>query len=196
MKQSIKNNALLIAIAAMYAALMVGGKEALAAIPNVEVVTLLVAIAAFTWGPAVVFFAVNVFIAVDAAIWSINTWVISYFIHFNLVALCFWLLSKARFKKNAVTVVFATLLAVGLTALFGVLTSAVDTVIGYTGKGFFFDFENVAYRFAAVYVAGVWYYLTHVLCNLALFAAAFLPLVLLNKKFSTRVLAKDDQPSE
>ena len=177
----------------MYAALLVGGKEALAALPNIEVVTVFTAICAFSWGLAVVLPAVNVFIAVDMAIWGVNTWIISYFIHWNVVAVCFWLLSKARFGKKVVEIACATVLAVILTTFFGVLTTAVDTLVGFTGRGFFLDFDDVFKRFAALYVAGVPFFITHIICNLALFAAAFLPLERLNAKMRLKILPNDGQ---
>lgn len=183
---SSKRAALKLCVTAMFSALLVGGKQALAILPNVEVVTLLVAVCAFVWGLSVAMPAVFVFIAVDVAIWGINTWIISYVIHWNVVALCFWLLSKIL-KRKLSTAVFATVTAVLLTVAFGVLTSAVDTVIGFTGSGFFTDFSQFFTRFAAVYVAGISFYVTHVVCNAALFATAFLPLVLLNKKAKTKM---------
>ena len=176
----------------MYAALLVGGKEALAALPNIEVVTILTAVCAYCWGLAVVLPAVNVFIAVDMAIWGVNTWIISYLIHWNAVAICFWALSKARFKKKVLEVVCATALATVLATLFGVLTSAVDTIVGFTGRGFFVDFENALVRFAALYVAGVPFFITHIVCNFALFAVAFLPLARLNDKAKLRILVNDE----
>ena len=180
----------------MYAALLVGGKEALAALPNIEVVTLLTAICAYIWGVAVVLPAVNVFIAVDMAIWGVNTWIISYFIHWNVLALCFWALSKAKLRKKWLEVVFATALATVLTAFFGLLTTAVDTVVGFTGRGFFFDFDDVLKRFAALYLTGVPFFITHVVCNFALFSVAFLPLVALNRKAKLRILSNDAQTDE
>lgn len=187
MKHKTRYNAILIAVSALYAALIVGGKEALAVLPNIEVVTLLVAVCAYVWGLQVVFPAVNVFIAVDVAIWGVNTWIISYLIHWNTVAVCFWLLGKARFKHRAVEVTAATALAVALTTLFGVVTSAVDVLVGFTGKGFFVDFDNVLYRFGVMYTAGASFYIAQIVCNLALFAVAFAPLVALNKKTRLRI---------
>ena len=187
---------MLIAVCAMYAALLVGGKEALAALPNVEVVTLFIALCSACWGLAVALPAVNVFIAVDMAIWGINTWVISYLIYWNVVAICFWALSKAKFRQRWLEVVCTTALAVTLTVLFGVLTTAVDTLVGFTGRGFFFDFENVFKRFAALYATGVPFFVTHVVCNLTLFAVAFLPLAMLNRKAKLRILANGEQTSE
>ena len=192
-KKSRKRSAALIAISAMYAALLVGGKEALAALPNIEVVTIFTAVCAYCWGIAVVLPAVNVFIAVDMAIWGVNTWIISYFIYWNALALCFWALSKARFGNKAVEILCTTALAVALTTLFGVITTAVDTLVGFTGRGFFFDFDNVVKRFAAMYVAGAPFFITHVACNFALFAAAFLPLVMLNRKAKLRIWDSDGQ---
>ena len=187
MKQKTKYSAILIAIAALYAALLVGGKEALAALPNIEVVTLLIATCAYVWGPMVVFPAVNVFIAVDMAIWGVNTWIISYLIHWNVVAVCFWLLGKIKFKHKAVEVTVVTALAVVVTVLFGVVTSAVDTLVGFTGKGFFVDFDNVLHRFGVMYTAGVSFYVTQIVCNLVLFATAFVPLANLNRKAKLRI---------
>ena len=191
-----KRNAALIAVSAMYAALLVGGKEALAALPNIEVVTIFTAICAFTWGLAVVLPAVNVFIAVDMAIWGVNTWIISYFIYWNLVAICFWALSKAKLRKTWLAVVFATALAVVLTTFFGVLTTAVDTLVGFTGRGFYLDFNDVFKRFVALYLTGVPFFLTHIICNFALFAVAFLPLERLNYKAKLRILPQDEPTND
>lgn len=188
-----KYNAGLIAVSALFAALLVGGKEALAALPNIEVVTLLIALCAYVWGAVVVFPAVNVFVAVDMAIWGVNTWIISYFIHWNAVALVFLLLGKLTFKHRGVQIAVATTTAAVLTTLFGVLTSVVDTLVGYTGKGFFFDFDNFFRRFAVMYAAGSSFFLTQIVCNVALFATAFLPLVAVNMKAKLRMLPDDGQ---
>ena len=196
MKNKTKYNAALIAVSALFAALLVGGKEALAVLPNIEVVTLLIALCAYVWGPVVVFPAVNVFIAVDMAIWGVNTWIISYFIHWNSVAVAFWLLGKIKYKHRAVEVVVATAFAVVFSAAFGALTTAVDTLVGYTGEGFFVDFDNVLYRFAVMYVNGVSFYVTQILCNLVLFAVAFLPLEIVNRKAKLRMLSKDGQTTD
>ena len=195
-----KYNAALIAVSAMFAALLVGGKEALAVLPNIEVVTLLIALCAYVWGAIVVFPAVNVFIVVDMAIWGVNTWVISYLIHWNAVALTFWLLGKVSVRlserRKAVEITIATLTAAVLTTLFGVVTSVVDTLVGYTGNGFFLDFDNFFKRFAVMYVAGASFYVTQIVCNVLLFATAFLPLVQLNRKAKTRMLSNSEQTNE
>lgn len=185
-----KNHALYIAITAMFSALLVGGKQALAVIPNVEVVTILIALCSYVWGLGVSLPAVFVFIACDMAIFGINTWVISYIIHWNLLAVVFWLLSKVKTTK-VMQVVLATTLAVVMSALFGVVTSAVDTCIGFVqGGGFFFDFANFAKRFSVMYLAGVSFYTTQILCNLALFAIGFGPLCKLNQKAKLKLFGE------
>ena len=200
MKQKTRYSAALIAVSAMFAAMLVGCKQALAVLPNIEVVTLLISLCAYVWGPVVVFPAVNVFIAVDMAIWGVNTWIISYFIHWNVVAVVFWLLSKAHFKHKGVEITIATLLAAVLTTLFGVVTSVVDTLVGFTGKGFFLDFDDFLVRFAVMYARG-WlvpypYFGVQILCNIVLFATAFLPLVLLNRKARFKLLSTDEQTEQ
>ena len=190
MKSTTKYSAALVAVSALYAALLVGGKEALAVLPNIEVVTLLVAICAYVWGPVVVLPAVNVFIAVDMAIWGVNTWIISYFIHWNTVAIAMWLLGKIPFKHKAVQITVVTFAAAVLTTLFGVLTTAVDTMVGYTGEGFFVDIDNFFKRFAVMYVAGGSFYVAQIVCNIVLFATAFYPLVALNRKARVRLTDK------
>ena len=185
-----KNHALYIAITAMFSALLVGGKYALSAIPNVEVVTIIVALCAYVWGLKVALPAVFVFICLDTAFYGINTWVISYIIHWNLLAVAFWDISKIKLN-NVMQVVTATILAVVATALFGVLTSAVDTCVGFVqGGGFFFDFANFGNRFVAMYLAGVSFYITQILCNLALFVIAFLPLAQLNRKAKLKLFGE------
>ena len=190
-----QNVALKLCVTAMFAAILVGGKEALAALPNVEVVTLFAALAAYVWGIGVAIPAVCAFIAVDIAIWGFNTWVISYVIHWNVIALAFWGLSLLRLKNRYLQAGLATVLACVLTALFGVLTTVVDTVIGFTGVGFFADFSDFGRRFAALYLAGVPFFVTHIVSNTLIFAAAFLPLVVVNRKVKMHMFGQQVQVS-
>lgn len=190
-----KNTALRLCITAMFAALLVGGKEALAAIPNVEIVTLITAACAFVFGASVAVPAVFVFIALDMVIYGMGTWIFQYAVHWNAVVLCFCLLKKLV-KNKILTVVLATVIVVVLTALFGVMTSAVDTVIGFVNGGFVVNFSNFAKRFAAVYAAGISFYITHVVCNAVLFPVAFYPLVLLFQKAKRRAFPDIENTNE
>ncbi len=192
MKSKVKHSTALICISAMYAGLLVGGKAALSAIPNVEIVTLLIALCAYCWGLGVALPAVGAFIVVETMFYGFNTWVISYIIHWNAVAIAFWLVSLVKTKNNVVKAVFATVLAVVVTALFGVVTSLVDTLIGFVPKkGFFVVWDNFFVRFGAIYARGVAFYVTQIVCNVALFSAAFVPLNKVNQKAKVRLLAED-----
>lgn len=192
MKSKVKHSTALICISAMYAGLLVGGKAALSAIPNVEIVTLLIALCAYCWGLGVALPAVGAFIVVETMFYGFNTWVISYVIHWNAVAVAFWLISLVKTKNNVLKAVLATVLAVVVTALFGVVTSLVDTLIGFVPKkGFFVVWDNFFVRFGAVYARGVAFYVTQIVCNIALFAAAFVPLNKVNQKAKVRLLAED-----
>ncbi len=194
-KNKTKNIALQLCVTAMFSALLVAGKQALATIPNVEIVTILIAVCAYVWGLNVVLPAVFAFIAVDVAIWGINTWVISYVVHWNAVALVFWALSKIKLKNKVLQAVFATITAVLLTTLFGVLTSVIDTAIGFVGgRGFYVDFENFGKRFVAMYVAGVAFFVTHIVSNGIVFALSFAPLEFLNRKVKLRMFPIDNTP--
>lgn len=182
-----QNVALKMCVTAMFAAILVAGKTALAALPNVEVVTLFVALCAYVWGIGVALPAVCAFIAVDVAIWGVNTWIISYLIHWNAVALVFWLLSKIRSERKVTQIVILTCAAVVLTVCFGVLTTAADTLVGFTGQGFFVDFDNFGKRFAVMYSAGATFYVTQTVTNLLLLATVFMPLVQVNRKAKLRM---------
>ncbi len=141
------------------------GKLALAAIPNVEVVTLLLSLYGYCFGWVGVAASV-VFVCIEPLIWGINTWVVSYFLHWPFVSLVFLVLARLRVRSR----VILTAAAVILTFWFGVLSSLVDVGLlsGY--------FDNFLYRFGIYYARGVWFYVTQIACNAVLFPLCFLPL--------------------
>lgn len=182
-----------VAIIAVCTALIEGCKLALAAIPNVEVVTLLCALFGYVFGFYGVI-SVVLFVAIEPLIWGFGAWVISYFIYWPLVALIFMLLGRKKVKHRAIV----TAVAVALTTLFGVLTSVVDLLFYTNVKSFL---EN----FSAYYLRGVVFYVTQIVCNLLLFAFAFTPLskvlIKLNKMFfkpirATRTETKEEVTEE
>jgi len=171
-----KNVALYVAITALFAALLTGGKMALAVIPNVEVVTILVAVFAYVWGLGYALPSIVAFIVVQMLFYGFNIWVLQYFIHWPLVAVVFALLGKANIKRVWVKIVLPTAIAVALTFTFGVMTSATDTFVSYMGGSFNFNFDDYWYRFGVVYVRGISFYVTHLICNAVLFPVTFVPL--------------------
>ena len=161
-----RNRALKIALIGLMAATLEVGKLALAPIPNVEVVTLLCGVYGYVFGLCGII-ATYVFIGLETLIWGVNTWVITYLIHWGVVTLVFALLGKFKVKN----IFIITAVAVALVACFGVLSSLIDTGL-LTGF-----LENFWKRFAIIYVRGLGFYITEIVCNLILFPILFKPLV-------------------
>ena len=154
-----------IAVIALMAATLSGGKTALSFVPNVEIVTVLIALYAYVFGMSYVFPCVLVFVTAEIFIWGLNTWVVSYYIYWPTVAFVFSVLGKRQAKLFSVT-----LSAVILTLFFGVLTSLIDVGL-LTGS-----FDNFWYRFAVMYARGIVFFAVHVFSNLIVFLALFNPL--------------------
>ena len=154
-----------IATIAVMAATLSGGKLAMSMLPNIEPVTILIALYATVFGFAFVLPATIVFIVLDALIYGVNTWVVSYFIYWPLVAFTFALVNK---KPKGVWANVLT--AVLLTLFFGVLTSLVDVGL------FMGSFDQFWYRFGIMYVRGIPFFVTHVVSNFALFLLCYKPL--------------------
>ncbi len=151
-----------IALVGIMAAIVECGKLVLAAIPNVEVVTLSLALFGYVFGPIGVLSAF-VFVCIEPLIWGFGSWMISYFIYWPLVAAVFWLLGATRVKNRVILATFATVLS----AFFGVLTSFVDV-------GFFMGkFDGILYRFSIMYMRGIPFYVTQIACNAVLFLTVF-----------------------
>ncbi|MDE6210739.1 MAG: hypothetical protein K2O31_06440 [Clostridia bacterium] len=161
-----RDRALKLALIAIMAATLEGGKLALSFIPNVEIVTLLCAIYGYVFGFYGII-ATYIFVGIETLIWGANTWVVTYLIHWGCVSFVFMLLGKFKIRSRLI----ATATAVILTVAFGVLSSLVDTGL-LTG---FFD--NFWKRFAIIYTRGVAFYVAQIVCNLLLFLIVFKPLV-------------------
>ena len=157
-----KSAAKSIALVGIMAATVECGKLVLAMIPNVEVVTLLLALYGYVFGYLGIA-AAFVFVSIEPLIYGFGTWVVSYYIYWPLVATVFWLLSKIGVKNRFIL----TGVAVALTFLFGVITSLVDVGLlsGY--------FDNFWYRFGVYYARGAVFYAVQILCNAALFPLLF-----------------------
>lgn len=157
-----RNPARSLALVGIMAAAVECGKLALAFIPNVEVVSILLALFGYVFGWHGIVAAL-VFVAIEPMIWGFNTWVISYIIYWPLVAAVFMLLSKLKIKNR-----FAiTGISVLLTAFFGVLTSLVDVGL-FSGS-----YENFWYRFGVYYARGVGFYAIHIASNAVIFLSLF-----------------------
>ncbi len=151
-----------VALVGVMAAAAECAKLALAVLPNIEAVTLLLALYGYVFG-GVGIAAALVFVAIEPLIWGFNTWVVSYLLYWPLVSLVFMLLSRLKVKNRFVFCGFAVM----LTLWFGVLTTLVDTGLL---SGFFEDFW---YRFSVMYVRGIVFFVVHTVSNAVIFLLLF-----------------------
>ena len=172
-----------IVLTALAAALLSAGKQALAAIPNIEVVTLFIMLYAACLKPYISFIATAIFIVIECFIWGINTWVFAYLIHWNLLALFAFLLVRVFKVRNRFIYLVFTIV---MTALFGVLTSLIDALVGWakTGLSFFT-------LFTAIYVRGIYFYIVHVVGNAAINLVLFAPMRTLLDKLMIKYYGRD-----
>ena len=152
----------MIALVGIMAATVECGKLALSFLPNIEVVTLLLALYGYVFGFLGVVAAL-VFVSIEPIIYGFNTWVVSYYLYWPLVSLVFMLLAKIKVKNRFLL----TGAAVLLTAWFGILTTLVDLGIL---SGFF---DNFLYRFSVYYARGAVFYIIQIACNAVLFPLLF-----------------------
>lgn len=153
-----------ICICAVATALLSGGKMALAAIPNVEVVTLLCAVYGYSLGILGIV-SVLAFVIIEVLIWGFGTWVFSYFLYFPFVCAFFMLLRPLTKSRR----IIPTVLAFILTVYFSFLTSFVDVTL-------FYYFDDFWLRFWIYFARGIPFYITQIVCNLILFPLLFSPL--------------------
>lgn len=138
------------------------GKLALAALPNIEVVSVLIALYSYVFGYLGVL-ATFVFVMIEPLIWGFGSWVLSYFIYWPLLAVLFMLLGRTGVKNRWII----TLVAVGMTVLFGIITSLVEVGL-FSGY-----FDNFLYRFGIYYLRGIVFYALQIGCNFVLFLLVF-----------------------
>ena len=163
------------ALVGMMAATIECAKLALAAIPNVEAVSLLIALYSYVFGWAGLL-ASLVFVSIEPLVWGFGTWMVSYFIYWPLLALLFVFFGKAKVNGRFV-ITGAVVLS---TFLFGILTSLVDIGL-FSGS-----FDRFFYRFGIYYARGVVFYVVHIVSNLVIFLFLFPYL----KKFLTGIKDK------
>ncbi len=176
-----------IASIALMAASLECAKLVLASLPNIEAVSILLAVYGyvFGWYGAV---AALIFCCIEPLIWGFGSWVPAYFCYWPLLSLVFWLLRTAndarrtsqategsstpvQNKTGKLKEIFTvSALAVVMTFLFGIITAVWEICI-FSGS-----LDNLGYRFAVYYVRGIAFYATHVVSNGVIFATLFIPL--------------------
>lgn len=177
----------------MYVAVITGGKQILSVIPNVEIVSILLATCSCVWGLGMALPVAVVFTAIQMAFYSFNMWVLEYLVYWPLLAVCFRAFSKARFANAICQTICAVALIVVCTTFFGVFTSAVDTLIGYTSEGFKVVTSDFGYRFSVMYVRGIPFFVTHVVSNAVIFMVGFHPIAVVTGKMKLRMFPQTEE---
>ena len=171
-----KNAVRYTALVGMMAATIECAKLALAVIPNVEAVSLLIALYSYVFGWAGVLAAV-VFVCIEPLVWGFGTWVVSYFIYWPLLGVVFFILGRMKIKNRFVITGMITL----STFLFGILTSLVDIGL-FSGS-----FDRFFYRFGIYYARGIVFYVVHITSNLIIFLLLFPILVKVLKDIKVKI---------
>lgn len=175
-----KSNVYNITATATITALLVGGKWALAVLPNIEVVSILLAVFATVWGMPWALLASIVFVLTESLLWGFGTWVIAYALYWPLLSILYSILGRYLFKHQLLikpTVLLGTCTALLCTALFGVITSMVDTIVGYNSSiGFVWALDDILVRFGIMYIRGIPFFVVHIVSNIVLFGVAYYPL--------------------
>ncbi len=161
-KKKYASSAKAIALVGIAAATLECAKLVLAFLPNVEVVTLLTALYGYVFGWLGVC-AAAVFVCIEPLIYGINTWVITYFIYWPLVALAFMMLRRARVRNRLII----TAVSVGMTVIFGILSSVVDTALMIGMNEYYFT------NLLIYYARGIVFYAVQVACNAVVFPLLF-----------------------
>lgn len=139
------------------------GKLVLSFLPNIEVVTVLCALYGYVFGVYGIA-AAAVFVCIEPLIWGFGSWIITYIIYWPLVSLVFMLLRKRGVNNRLIL----TVVAVGLTLLFGIISSIIDSAF-YLGIN-----ENYFKNLCLYYLRGIVFYLVQIACNAALFPTIFI----------------------
>lgn len=171
-----KNATKIIVLIALLTATLTGGKFALSSIPNVEIVTLLIMVYTVVFGLKISLPTVLIFVTLEIFIFPINTWVVSYYVYWPMLAIITWLCVKLIEKNKYL---FPAIIAGVMTLFFGVLTSFVDACF-YAGG------EEILSMFVAIYVKGVTFFIIHFISNVIVLAVAFVPLTKLLTKLKER----------
>lgn len=154
-----------IALIAVFSAMLTGAKFALSWIPNVEIVTLLLVVFAYSYGIKYAMPVAVVFSLTDILIYGFGYWVLSYIIHWNALVLAICILKNKGVKSEYI---YALAVCI-MTFLFGFSSSFIDVSL----SGGFINFGS---RFLTYYIAGAVFYIVHIACNTVFVLILFKPL--------------------
>lgn len=153
-----------IALLGMLIATLEVGKIVLNAIPNVEVITLLIILYTLQFGKKTIY-AVVVFVILECFMWGIGLWTIMYLYIWPLLSILVYFLRKVD------NIWFWSIFAGIYGMLFGALGSLVYLFMGGVKTAF------------AWWIAGIPWDMVHGVSNLVLMAVLYVPLRRLLKKY-------------
>ncbi len=157
-----------IAVVALASALMIASKLALALVPNVELVTLLVVVFSYVYGYPIII-STFVFCTIDILLYPTTPDVIiAYYIYWNALA---YVVAMLRTRAHATACY--TALAVIATLLFGIITTATYSI--FYGVSFF-----------AWYASGLPFFAIHLASSLVTVTVGFSPLTSLLQSLNRR----------
>lgn len=156
---------------AVMAGLLVALKFALSFLPNVEVVTLLIAVFSVAWGIRYSLPATVVFCLVEMAIYGVAGWVLLYFIYWPSLAVIFFFLLRG--KTGVMAIVLGAVVGGVFSMIFGVLSASVETLLVVGNVAY----DKLGTFFVSYYVKGLWFDLVHVVSVVASMLVLYLPLV-------------------
>lgn len=160
--KTVKFGAREIALVAIMAATIECGKLVLSFLPNIEVVTLLCALYGYVFGIYGVV-AAAVFVCIEPLIYGFGSWFITYLIFWPAVAFIFMLLGKKQMKNRLIL----ALIAVGLSIIFGMLSSVIDSAFLFGINEFYFK-NMIIY-----YLRGLSFDAVHILSNTVVFLTIY-----------------------
>lgn len=151
----------------MMVAMLEAGKAALMAIPNVEIVTLLIILFTLYFGPKIIY-AIGAFVLIEGMLYGFGTWWIMYLYVWPLLALITWLLRKYESPW-----VYAV-----LSGVFGLLFGAVCSI-----PYLFIGGWKMAFSW---WIAGIPYDMIHGVSNFIICLILFKPLWKVLSKLEVR----------
>ncbi|WP_310605332.1 hypothetical protein [Anaerosporobacter sp.] len=147
-----------IALIGIMAATLIAAQVTLAALPNIEIVSLLIIVFTLTFGLKV-FYSIIVFTCIETFIWGMGLWSIMYFYIWIILAIVVYL-----FRKQD-SVWFWSIVSAIYGLCFGALGSILYLVIGGVRTAF------------AWWIAGIPWDVAHCIANFVLTLVLYKPLV-------------------
>ncbi len=155
---------------AIMSALLTSLKFALSFLPNIEVVTLLCLVFAYHFGRDKALCAVFVFCTIEVLIYGVGSWVLLYFVYFPSLTLLSTVLFKIGFKR--LRILKLLIFVAVMNAVFGLMSAVCEMLFALPNLAP----DDVWKYFSAYYIKGIYFDLVHIVSNVFIVGAMFVPL--------------------